>query len=188
MPRFGPSWVLLPVAFSMAPPSTVPRWKTLSAPRSSPAPVKVNSPQIPLTIHTLGYTPVSILPQSPTTLPLSQGQVRTRPLEDAVLEYPQSAERTRDRRNTQGQRSSQPNPNRFTIRRIIGGGDLWATEFILTCDGNPSYIVSIMEFMCNEIARETQNFAYPFMAPASRAQWVERMDHNLEAREFEEER
>jgi hypothetical protein len=96
--------------------------------------------------------------------------------EDAVLEYPQSGERTRGRRNIQGQRASQPNQKRFSIRRIIGAGDLWVTEFILTYDGKPSFTVSIMEFRDNKISRETQYFADPFVAPASRAQWVERMD------------
>jgi len=79
--------------------------------------------------------------------------------EDAVLEYPQSGERTRGRRNIQGQRASQPNKKRFTIRRILGGGDLWITEFILTYDGRPSYTVSIMEFREDKVARETQYFA-----------------------------
>ena len=96
--------------------------------------------------------------------------------EDAVLEYQQSGERTRGRRNIQGQRSSQPNKKRFTIRRMIGAGDLWVTEFILSYDGKPSYTVSIMEFAGDKVARETQYFADPFPAPASRAQWVERMD------------
>ena len=71
---------------------------------------------------------------------------------------------------------SQPNKKRFSIRRIIGGGDLWVTEFILTYDGKPSYTVSIMEFRGEKVARETQYFPDPFVAPASRAQWVERMD------------
>jgi ketosteroid isomerase-like protein len=97
-------------------------------------------------------------------------------LEDAVLEYPQSGERTRGRRNIQNQRASQPSKKRFTIRRMIGAGDLWVTEFILTYDGKPSYTVSIMEFKGDKVARETQYFADPFPAPAFRAQWVERMD------------
>jgi ketosteroid isomerase-like protein len=96
--------------------------------------------------------------------------------EDAVLEYPQSGERTRGRSNIQNQRAGQSNKKRFTIGRIIGGGDLWVTEFILTYDGKPSYTVSIMEFRGNKVARETQYFADPFVAPASRAQWVEWMD------------
>jgi SnoaL-like domain len=96
--------------------------------------------------------------------------------DDAVLEYPQSGERTRGRRNIQGQRASQPNKKRFSIRRMIGGGDLWVTELILTYDDKPSCTVSIMEFRGDKVARETQYFAGPFVAPASRAQWVERMD------------
>ena len=96
--------------------------------------------------------------------------------EDAVLDYPQSGERTRGRRNIQGQRSSQPSKKRFTVRRIIGGGDLWVTELIITYDAKPSYTVSIMEFRGDKVARETQYFADPFVALASRAQWVERMD------------
>lgn len=59
---------------------------------------------------------------------------------------------------------------------VIGGGDLWVTELILTYDGKSSYTVSIMEFRGDKVARETQYFADPFVAPASRAQWVERMD------------
>ena len=96
--------------------------------------------------------------------------------EDAVLEYPQSGERTRGRSNIQNQRASQPSKKRFTVRRIIGGGDLWVTELILTYDGKPSCTVSIMEFSGEKVARETQYFADPFVAPAYRAQWVERMD------------
>ncbi len=97
-------------------------------------------------------------------------------LDDAVLEYPQSGERTRGRSNIQGQRASQPSKKRFSIRRIVGSGELWVTEFILTYDGKPSYTVSIMEFQGDKVARETQYFADPFVAPAFRAKWVERMD------------
>jgi ketosteroid isomerase-like protein len=96
--------------------------------------------------------------------------------EDAVLDYPQSGERTRGRHNIRCQRAGQPNKKRFTVRRIVGSGNLWVTELILTYDGKPSYTVSIMEFTGDKVARETQYFADPFPAPAFRAQWVERMD------------
>jgi len=96
--------------------------------------------------------------------------------EDAVLEYPQSGERTCGRSNIQNQRAGQPNKKRFSIRRMIGSGELWVTEFVLTYDGKPSYTVSIMEFRGDKVARETQYFADPFEAPSFRAQWVERMD------------
>ena len=101
--------------------------------------------------------------------------------EDAVLEYPQSGERTRGRSNIQNQRASQPSKKRFTVRRILGAGDLWVTELILTYDGKPSHTVSIMEFRGDKVARETQYFADPFPAPAFRAQWVERIDSTRDA-------
>jgi len=96
--------------------------------------------------------------------------------EDAVLEYPQSGERIRGRRNIQITRTIQPNKKRFTVERIVGGGDLWVTEFILSYDGKPSYTVSIMEFRGDKVARETQYFADPFEASAARAPYVERME------------
>ena len=95
--------------------------------------------------------------------------------EDAVLEYPQSGERIRGRRNIQLSRTAQPNQKRFAIRRIVGAGDLWVTEYVLTYDGRPSYTVSIMEFLDGKVARETQYFADPFEPGPSRAQWVEQM-------------
>ena len=82
--------------------------------------------------------------------------------EDAVLDYPQSGERIRGRHNIQESRTVQPNRKRFTIQRMIGGGDLWVTEFILTYDGIPSYTVSIMEFREGQVAHETQYFADRF--------------------------
>ena len=94
--------------------------------------------------------------------------------EDAVLDYPQSGERIRGRRNIQESRTVQPNQKRFSIRRIIGDGDLWVTEFVLTYDGIPSYVVSIMELRDGLVAHETQYFSDRFDPSASRAQLVER--------------
>jgi hypothetical protein len=95
--------------------------------------------------------------------------------EDAVLEYPQSGERIRGRRAIQSSRAAQPNRKRFAVRRIVGAGALWVTEYVLTYDGRPSYTVSIMEFLDGEVARETQYFGDPFEPGPSRAQWVEPM-------------
>jgi hypothetical protein len=94
--------------------------------------------------------------------------------DDALLEYPQSGERIRGRQNIQASRTAQPNAKRFTISRIVGAGDFWVTEFILTYDGRPSYSVSVMEFEDGKIARETQYFSDPFEPGPSRAQWVEK--------------
>jgi hypothetical protein len=93
--------------------------------------------------------------------------------EDAVLDYPQSGERIRGRCNIQESRFVQPNKKRFTVRRIVGGGDLWITEFVLSYDGIPSYTVSIMEFRDGLVARETQYFADRFDPAPSRAHLVE---------------
>lgn len=96
--------------------------------------------------------------------------------EDALLEYPQSGERIRGRHNIQASRAAQPNAKRFEVRRIVGTGNLWVTEFILAYDGRPTYSVSVMEFLEDKVARETQYFADPFEPGTSRAQWVERME------------
>ena len=94
--------------------------------------------------------------------------------EDAVLEYPQSGERICGRSNIKQSRFLQPNKKRFTVRRIIGEGSLWVTEFILTYDGIPSCAVSIMEFHAGLIANETQYFADRFEPAPSRSHLVAR--------------
>src|ERR1700730_2074631 len=95
--------------------------------------------------------------------------------EDAVLEYPQSGERIRGRRNIQASRAAQPSKKRFTVRRILGAADLWVTELIIAYDAPPSYTVSIMESKDEKVSRETKYFADRFELGPSRAQWVERM-------------
>ena len=95
--------------------------------------------------------------------------------DDAVLEYPQSGERIRGRHDIQASRVAQPNAKRFSVRRIIGSGDLWVTEFILTYDGVPSYSVSVMEFRDGKVARETQYFGDAFEPGPTRAHLVEQM-------------
>src|SRR6202795_4905813 len=70
---------------------------------------------------------------------------------DAILEYPQSGERIRGRHNIQASRAAQPNSKRFTVRRIVGKGDLWVSEFIIAYDGQPSCSVSVMEFVDGKV-------------------------------------
>ena len=94
--------------------------------------------------------------------------------EDAVLDYPQSGERIRGRHNIRESRFLQPNEKRFSVRRIVGSGELWVTEFVLSYDGVPSYAVSIMEFRDGLVASETQYFADRFDPAPSRAHLVER--------------
>jgi hypothetical protein len=94
----------------------------------------------------------------------------------AVLEYPQSGERIRGRQSIQASRMAQPNKKRFTVRRMLGGGDLWISELVLNYDEQPVRVVSIMEFEGGKVVRETQYFGDPFEPGASRVQWVEKMD------------
>jgi hypothetical protein len=94
----------------------------------------------------------------------------------AVLEYPQSRERIRGRPAIQAARMAQPSRKRFTVQRILGAGDLWISEIVLTYDDQPTHVVSIMEFAAGKVVRETQYFGAPFEPGPSRAQWVEPMD------------
>jgi hypothetical protein len=96
--------------------------------------------------------------------------------EDAALDYPQSGERIRGRHKIQESRYVQPNRKSFAVRRIVGSGDLWISEFTLTYDGKPSWVVSIMEFHDGLVVHETQYFADRFDPGASRAHLVERID------------
>ena len=93
--------------------------------------------------------------------------------DDVELVYPQSEERFRGRGNVLESRGNNPAARRFEIRRTVGSGDLWITEYVIVYDGRPVPTVSIMEFRDGKVARETQYFADPFAAPAWRARWRE---------------
>jgi hypothetical protein len=96
--------------------------------------------------------------------------------EDAALDYPQSRERILGRHDIQITRTLQPNKKSFVVHRIMGGGDLWITEYVLAYDSRPSYTVSIMEFRGPKVAHETQYFGAPFAAGESRRKWIVNMD------------
>jgi hypothetical protein len=96
--------------------------------------------------------------------------------DDVIVDYPQSGERIRGRHKVQALRSGHPDrPSGFDVRRIVGEGNFWVTEYVITYIGRRVNTVSIMEFQAGKVVRETQYFAEPFEAPAWRAQWVERM-------------
>jgi len=61
----------------------------------------------------------------------------------------------------------------FTVRRLIGSGEIWVTEYTINYQGRSAFTVSIMEFRAGKVAHETQYFADPFAAPRWRAQWVQ---------------
>ena len=96
--------------------------------------------------------------------------------EDSVCDYPQSGERVIGRRKLQALRSHHPGkPSGFEVRRILGKGDLWITEYTISYADRTAYTVSIMEFRNGKVAHETQYFADPFEAPAWRNQWVQKI-------------
>jgi hypothetical protein len=93
--------------------------------------------------------------------------------EDAILDYPQSGERFRGRLRIQAQRGGHPAERHFTIRRMLGRGDLWVSECVITYDGAPTYSLSIMEITDGLVIHETQYFADPFQADPGRAALAE---------------
>jgi hypothetical protein len=96
--------------------------------------------------------------------------------DDAICDYPQSGERIFGRQNLQALRSHHPGkPSGFEVKRILGRGEIWITEYTITYQGKHAYTVSIMEFSGGKVAHETQYFADPFEAPPWRSQWVGRM-------------
>lgn len=94
--------------------------------------------------------------------------------DQVVCDYPQSGERILGRENLQGLRSHHPGkPAGFKVKRIMGTGDLWVTEYTITYQQQSAFTVSIMEFQNGKVIHETQYFADPFQAPAWRSQWVQ---------------
>src|ERR1700722_17868832 len=92
---------------------------------------------------------------------------------DAILDYPQSGERFRARSRIQAQRGGHPAERHFTVRRILGSGELWVSECVITYDGVPTYSLSVMEIAEGFVTHETQYFADPFDAPAGRVALAE---------------
>jgi len=94
--------------------------------------------------------------------------------DDAICDYPQSGERILGRKNLQALRSHHPGkPSGFKIKRMVGSGNLWVTEYTIQYQGQSAFTVSIMEFRDTRVVHETQYFTDPFEAPAWRKQYVQ---------------
>ena len=94
----------------------------------------------------------------------------------AFVTIPSQASESSGEAILQALRSHHPGkPSGFNVKRILGNGDLWITEYTITYQGRPAYTVSIMEFRNGKVVRETQYFADPFAAPAWRSQWVQQI-------------
>ena len=60
------------------------------------------------------------------------------------------------------------------VRRIVGEGKFWVSEYMINYRGKRTFTVSVMEFRDGKVSHETQYFGDSFDAPAWRAQWVTR--------------
>ncbi|MET7740920.1 nuclear transport factor 2 family protein [Streptomyces sp. NPDC005385] len=101
---------------------------------------------------------------------------------DAILDYPQSGERFRGRAAISAQRGGHPANRHFTVLRIVGSGDQWVSQCVITYDGVPTYSVSVMEFADGHVTHETQYFAEAFGAPEWRTALAEPMPGRTIAR------
>jgi ketosteroid isomerase-like protein len=96
--------------------------------------------------------------------------------EDFVADMPQSCERVHGREAMRElQRTFPPEVKpTFTVRRIIGSGDLWTVEAEGIYGGQIFHVVAILELGGGKILRQTRYYAEPFEAPQRRAHLVER--------------
>jgi hypothetical protein len=88
---------------------------------------------------------------------------------------PNRASGSRAERRFQRNAGATPASRHFTVIRIVGGGDLWVSECVISYDDVPTYSVSIMEFANGNVVHETQYFADPFGAPEWRRELAEPM-------------
>jgi hypothetical protein len=93
--------------------------------------------------------------------------------DDVVIDWPQSGEVIRGKRNIRELRLANPTPPKATLSRIVGSGDLCAIEMVFDYDGDKFYTIVIHEYRDGRVVRETAYWAAPFQAPAWRAKWVE---------------
>jgi ketosteroid isomerase-like protein len=93
--------------------------------------------------------------------------------DDVVIQWPQSGEVIRGKKNIRALRQAYPTPPTATLNRIVGAGDLWAIEMVFDYDGDRFHVVVIHQWRDGLVLSETSYYAAPFQAPAWRAEWVE---------------
>lgn len=92
--------------------------------------------------------------------------------EEALLDFPQTGERINGRDNIKASRAADPQRATVAIRSLLGQGDLWVTDYTTSYDGEPEFVVSIMELRDGKVVRETMYFSEPLPAPRWRAKWA----------------
>src|SRR5881394_2130610 len=85
--------------------------------------------------------------------------------DDVICDYPQSGERILGRSNLQALRSHHPGkPSGFNVKRILGNGDLWITEYTITYQGRLAYTVSLWSFATARSSTKHSISEIPFEA------------------------
>jgi hypothetical protein len=96
--------------------------------------------------------------------------------DDAVLEWPQSGERFIGKQTFREMRQGAP-PLEFKTWRIVGGGNVWTAENLMSVAGGESQLtVNILEFRDAKVAREIVYITQRFDASPDRARWAERFE------------
>ena len=95
--------------------------------------------------------------------------------EQFTVDMPQSGERL-NRENLRAMQRHYPNPPTFTLRRVVGAGDVWAVEALGDYSGKLYHMVMIVEFRDGKIWKETRYYAEPFEPSECRAHLAERME------------
>jgi hypothetical protein len=96
--------------------------------------------------------------------------------DDAILEWPQSGERFVGKANLRAMREGAP-PLEFTTWRILGAGDVWTAENLMSVAGGPpSLTLNVLEFRGDKVAREIVYITTPFDAAPERARFAERFE------------
>jgi len=93
--------------------------------------------------------------------------------DDLVVEWPQSGEVIRGKKNIRELRLAHPTPPTATLRRISGSGDFWTMEMVFDYNGDRFHVIVFHQYRDGLVVSETAYYAAPFQAPAWRARWVE---------------
>jgi hypothetical protein len=95
---------------------------------------------------------------------------------DFVADLPQSGERFASRDALREmQRGFPGGAPKITLRRLVGGGDVWVMEAVNDYDGQKFFMVLILEMRDNLIWRETRYYTEALDPPEWRANLVEQM-------------
>ena len=98
--------------------------------------------------------------------------------DDFVLEWPQSRERIRGRENFARMNAEYPahGPWRFTVHRIVGGGDGAASDVSVTDGVQHARALSFFTVVAGRIAKIVEFWPEPYAAPEDRRHLAEALD------------